>query len=449
MAVTSIWNVKDNLKRVVDYTINDLKTVNPSFYDIERVLEYTTDSSKTEMQFFVEGINCNVETAFMEMTSTKQFYNKEKGILAFHAIQSFAPNEVTAETAHRIGVELAEQMWGERFEVVVSTHLDKEHYHNHFVINSVSFKDGLRYYDNKANYKKLRALSDSLCKKYSLSVISNPKKKGKHYAEWQADKLHQPTWRSLIRDDVEEAIKNARTYTQFIRQLKNMGYEVKKNVKHVAVRPAGKDRFIRLRSLSQDDSYDEQHIKERILENGIISFIPIQKSNEKKVYHYQGNLKKAKKITGFRALYFHYLYQMGILPKHSAPNKRVHFLLKEEILKMNQITNETTLLCKKKITTLDDLEEHESNTQNRLDKLIKERRCVYNKIRRCKNDGTKELLQKDITTLSIEIKALRKEVVLYADIKHRSITMKENLALIKNENKEKERDEHERRRRNR
>lgn len=452
MATTAIWDVKDSLKRVLDYTSNPEKTEVQDFdrYDytgLGNVLSYTTDKCKTEKQCYVTGVNVEVTNALEEMITTKQQYNKEKGILAFHAYQSFAPNEVTAELAHQIGIELAKAMWGNEFEVVVSTHLDKAHFHNHYVINSVSFKNGKRYYDNKRNYKKFRLLSDRLCERYSLSVIMNPKKKGWHYAEWLAEKEQHPTWRSTIRDDVDMAINNAMTYTQFISNLKKQGYEVKSHVKHIAVKLPTMERFIRLRSLTKDDRYDEEHIKDRILQNSIVKIESVQKPTIMK-YKYKGSLKTARKLTGFRALYFHYLYHLGILPKTHAPKKMVHFLLKEDLRYMDQITKETTLLCRHQINTIDNLDKQEQFVEERLDKLIKERRCVYNKIRRCKGSDMKELLQQDIKSLSLEIKELRKEVVLYADIRHRSGTMKEKLIQIK-EQQGKEREEDERWRRNR
>lgn len=437
MATTAIWDVSDNLKRVINYATNPEKTEIESleqydYHGLGNVLSYTTNDIKTEKQCYVTGVNVEVDNAFNEMISTKKQHQKENGILAYHAYQSFAPNEVTAELAHQIGIELAKAMWGDRFEVVVSTHIDKEHFHNHYVINSVSFKDGKRYYDNKKNYKRFRLLSDQLCERYSLSVIMNPKKSSWHYAEWNAEKEHRPTWRSTIRDDVDIAINNAMTYTQFVSNLKKQGYEVKSHVKHMAVKLPTMERFIRLRSLSRDNAYDEEHIKERILQNTIVKMESIQKITTKK-YQYKGNFKTARKLTGFRALYFHYLYYMGILPKNNAPKKRVHALLKEELRYMDQITKETTLLCHHRINTIDDLDKQENFVQERLDKLMKERRCVYNKIRRCKTADKKELLQKDIQSLSLEIRALRKEVVLYASIRNRSVSMKEKLLTIKQE----------------
>ena len=173
IATTGIWKIEKRLDNVIDYTTNIEKTINSdygkdSYYDLHNVIDYVEADYKTEKQFYVSGVNCNPKTALEEMTITKEQYGKTGGILGFHAFQSFAEGEVTPEQCHAIGVRLAEEMWGDRFEVVVSTHLNTNHYHNHFVINSVSFKDGKRYYDKRETYAELRRLSDSLCEEYGL-----------------------------------------------------------------------------------------------------------------------------------------------------------------------------------------------------------------------------------------------------------------------------------------
>jgi hypothetical protein len=168
------------------------------------------------------------------MSQTKLQFQKTDGILAFHGYQSFVPGEATPETAHAIGVKLAQELWGERFEVIVSTHLDKHHLHNHFVLNSVSFMDGKRYYDNNASYSLMRQTSDRLCREYSLYVIENPQKgKSRHYAEWKAEQEDKPTWRGLIREDVDKVIAASMTFTLFIAALRKQGYEVKTGVKYM------------------------------------------------------------------------------------------------------------------------------------------------------------------------------------------------------------------------
>ena len=106
------------------------------------VIDYAMDSDKTEKHFYVTGINCTPDFARDQMTNTKRLFKKEDGILAFHGYQAFKPGEITPELAHEIGIKLAEKLWGDRFEVVVSTHLYKKHLHNHFVLNSVSSVSG-------------------------------------------------------------------------------------------------------------------------------------------------------------------------------------------------------------------------------------------------------------------------------------------------------------------
>ena len=162
-----MWAVKYSLKDVLDYVVNPMKTENKDFNDyefqgLENVIEYVENDFKTEKQFYVSGVNCSPYNVYDQMIQTKKAAHKEDSVLAFHGYQSFVSGEVTAEMAHAIGVELAQKMWGDEFEVLVTTHLDKEHYHNHFVINSVSFKDGKRYYDKRETYAELRRLSDGV-----------------------------------------------------------------------------------------------------------------------------------------------------------------------------------------------------------------------------------------------------------------------------------------------
>lgn len=440
MATTKIWAVKDNLKRVLDYVSNPEKTENTDFdkYEfkgLENVLNYTTDDMKTEKQFYVSGINCDSTNALWQMTNTKKAAHKEEGVLAFHCYQSFKPGEITPETAHQIGIELAKRMWGDDFEVVVSTHLDKKHFHNHFVVNSVSWTTRKRFLNKHKDYAKFRTLSDELCKQYTLSVIKNPKK-GKHYAEWNAELQRIPTRRSLIIDDVERAIHQSMTFTQFIKNMKALGYEVKTNVKYIAVKPPGADGFFRLYKLTKDNVYSEENIKERILNNHAVYIEDI--SNNKYVkMKYQGNIKKAKKLTGIKALYFHYMYRMGIILQQ-APHKKVPFLLKEDLRYIDKISKEATMLVKNKISTIEELEEKQNKLSEKLARLLKERRCYYNKVNRCKNPETKKLLEQDVATLSNEIKQIRKEVKLYDDIKKRSIIMKDKLTKVKEDDQRKE-----------
>lgn len=160
MATTSIWRVKGWLGKVVIYVENPDKTTNPKFYteedmterdgrELSDVIRYAVNSEKTQqaenedctvVHRFVSGINCSPATARDEMLAVKKRFGKENGTVAYHGYQSFAPGEVTPETAHEIGMKLAARLWGDRYQVIVATHLDKEnHLHNHFVLNAGRF----------------------------------------------------------------------------------------------------------------------------------------------------------------------------------------------------------------------------------------------------------------------------------------------------------------------
>lgn len=433
MATTAIWKVSDSLRRVINYVMDVNKTFDNKngSWDLSKVLEYVEDNEKTAKRHYVTAINCSANFACEEMVAVKRQFQKEDGILAFHAYQSFKPNEVTAQQAHEIGMEMAKELWGEQFQVIVTTHINKNHVHNHFVINSVSFVDGKRYYDNKATYKKIREVSDRLCQEKSLSVILNPKRKGKHYAEWKAEQEHKPTWRSVIAADVDVAISKSRTFTQFINVLKSQGYEVKTGVKYISVRPPNKERFVRLKTLGLN--YTEEKIKERLLFVGTSGTpIPIPR------FHCKTHKPKAK-IKGIRGLYFHYLYKLGILPKKES-GQQVPFYYRQDITKLNRIIEETKLLNRLKITTLQELSEYRSLTLDNLQGLRVRRKVVYKQSKINKSEEQ----EKELQQLSIEIRKLRKEVGLCDDIAIRSGDIKTKIRLEK-EQEEKEREKNEQR----
>jgi hypothetical protein len=439
MATTAIWDVKDRLDRVINYATNPTKTENldfnsPDFQGLREVLQYTAQDDKTEKQFYVTGLNCDPVSAQKQMSQTKLQFQKTDGILAFHGYQSFAPGEATPEIAHAIGVKLAQELWGNRFEVVVSTHLDKHHLHNHFVLNSVSFMDGKRYYDNKATYALMRQASDRLCREYSLSVIENPGQgKSKHYAEWKSEQEGKPTWRGLIRGDVDKAVASSMTFTQFIATLRKQGYEVKTGVKYMAVRPTGKERFVRLKTLG--GNYTEEAIKQRILQNCAPKRPEVLPEPKGKRYAVQGsiNLKTTRKLTGLQALYFHYLYKMGILPKHRASNKRTHFLLREDIRYLDELTAQTKLLCTHRIENKEQLLTYQYGLEQKMESLTAARKSLYNRIRRCQDDGQIALYKQQISELSKKLFLLRKEVKLCSGILYRSEEMKRKLLQVQQE----------------
>ncbi|WP_418785643.1 relaxase/mobilization nuclease domain-containing protein [Hominenteromicrobium sp.] len=456
MATTSIWRVKGWLGKVVIYAENPEKTANPKFYadrelteqdgqELSDVIRYAVNSEKTQetsskdgapLHRFVSGINCSPATARDEMLAVKKRFGKEDGTVAYHGYQSFAPGEATPELAHEIGVKLATRLWGDRYQVIIATHLDKEnHLHNHFVLNTVSFADGIKYHRTRKDYHEMQTVSDALCREYRLSVIENPQYgKAKQYGEWRAEQEQRPTWRGLIRTDIDEAIRQAMTERQFFDALRKKGYAMKVG-KDISVRPPGKERFVRLmRNFGEDYSLD--NIRRRIISQSR----PERKNPEQKPEILRarliGSLKTARKLTGFRALYVHYCYLLGIFPK-SRPQqsrKRLHFLLREDLLKLDAITAETRLLIGHRIDTAEQLFSYRDEVNGKISALTEKRKQLY-KLQRTaavKSDPEKAAeVKAQIAALSKELAALRKEVVLCNNIAERSGVIQEKIKAVR------------------
>ena len=263
MATVGIWSVKNNLSRVIDYVSDEKKVDEQTFKDLHNELEYISDDYKTEEKKYVTGINCSTNNACKEMKEIKKHFQKEDGIIAFHAYQSFKEGEVTPEQAHNIGIQLAEEMWGDRFQVVVATHLNTNHIHNHFVINSVSFVDEKKYYDNRMSYAELRRLNDQICMEHNLSYLEEKKtKKGLYYINYQ-DKADKIIYSKQTKSDVDMAIALANSYSEFLHILENMNYEVKERASKLSVRNLEYKRNIRIERQFGND-YSIENIKKQI-----------------------------------------------------------------------------------------------------------------------------------------------------------------------------------------
>lgn len=442
MATTSIWSVKGWLGKVMVYVENPEKTMNPATAEMPEavngeeldrqgladVIAYAVNEEKTRregkknsgsetieeengavMQQYVSGINCTSATARSEMMAVKKRYDKDCGIMAYHGYQSFAPGECTPQMAHEIGVKLAEELWGNRFQVLVATHLDKTHHlHNHFVVNSVSFADGKRYHRTKQDYQDMRNVSDRLCWEYGLSVIEHPEQgKGEHYAQWQAEKEGKPTYHSMVREDVDEAVRKARTEKQFFHYLKEMGYSMKIG-KDITVRAEGRDRGIKL-ARNFGENYTIGAIRNRILKEQSVFKNAIQ---GRKTYQItvKGSIHKKKKIGGLRGLYLHYCFLLGILPKNRSPisPKQIHTLFREDLIKMERISKEARLLCHYRIDTAEQLFSLKTDLQGKMAELSEARKHLRYKSRSIKDSEKLAEVKTEISSLTKKIGELRK-----------------------------------------
>ena len=464
MAVTSIWPITGNPDGVIEYAINPEKTSEESreetaaLHAIDNVLEYTADDLKTEKRMYVSGVNCQIPYAKEQFMETTRLFGQMDGRTCYHGYQSFRAGEVDADTAHRIGVALAKELWGDRFEVVVATHLNTDHYHNHFVINSVSRVDGKKFSNRKPDYARMREVSDRLCKEHQLSVIKNPKGKGKSYSQWSAEKNGKPTYPSLVKADIDRAILASTTMRDFQRVMEQMGYTFKwfkkngQQLEHQVAIPPGAKKGVRLDRLGEEYTFDG--ITQRILRN-MRKRIPFPEAENRRLgrYRYRGNFKKHKKATGLRALYFYYCYRLKIIVKHPASTKKVLGVLREDIVKLDQRIAETRFLGKYKIETADDLAGRKQYADNQIQVLTDQRKDLRNALKRIKRKGDmKEITetQEKISALTDELIKLRKEVKLCDSIAERSGLVKEGLEAIieqdTSERKEKNQYEHSRRR---
>ena len=469
MAVTSIWSVKGWLGKLVVYAENPDKTENPSYYEkqgmtaaqtqgLSDVIDYAAQTSKTKFtdetaeiqKHYVTGINCLVGSARDEMLATKEGFGKSGGVVAYHGIQSFAPSDfqagLTPDMAHEIGVKLARRLWGGKYEVLVATHLDKgNHLHSHFIVNTVSCVDGSRYHRTEKDYYDMQVESDKLCHEYGLDVIKDPKRgRSKHYGEWRAEKEGRPTYRSMIRADVDQAVLESMTMQQLWNNLEKKGYHILFE-QDIKLRGAGKDKGLKLVRNFGDD-YSRESLAKRILANNRPQRIIIPPERTVTRIRFIGKLNQTKRITGLRALYFSYLYKMGAFPKKREPSpKQIYFLFREDIRYIRNISQETRLLVNKRIDTAEQLIAHKESLIDELASLSDTRKHLRYKTRSIHDDVKLSENKSQITALTTKIGELRKEVRLCEDIETRSVKMKENIRRANEDEKSKgkERQKHE------
>ena len=257
MASTGFWPVKSRLKEVIDYTENPDKTTDKRFLDEDlwNTLRYVENDEKTDQTMYVTGINCPKQRAYQCMMATKRRFGKLGGNVAYHGYQSFAPGEVTPEEAHKIGVETARKMWGDEYEVVVTTHLNTDNLHNHFVINSVSFQTGRKFENHIRDHIKLREISDAVCREHEKSVIPFTHFYGNKKAYW-TEKSGKLTQRRQLRKDLDEALSKCSSYKSLEYYLKFLGYRLDRDFRyeHPSVTADGWQRAVRIDSLGEESS---------------------------------------------------------------------------------------------------------------------------------------------------------------------------------------------------
>ena len=398
MAVCKIWSIKSNLSSAINYITNDEKTSKETYSNLHKELNYIVNDEKTEEKLYVSGINCNQKKKKKEFMITKERFQQKEGILAFHAIQSFKETNLNPELVHNIGLQLANEMWGDRFQVVVATHLNTNHFHNHFIINSVSCFDGKRYYDTRTSYARLRKINDQLCMENNLDYMEEKKtKSGLNYKNFQLKNENVNIYDKQIKLDVDMAIGLATSYQEFLNILENMNYEVTERSEKLSIRSLKYNRAVRIeRRFGIDYSID--NIVKRILG----TYLP-----EQKVY-YRNYFKRDEIIDSLfklncKGLAIQYIKYLKLLNKYPTyiKNQKISYSMQRDVMRMDEISKQTIFLAKHNIQNEDDLinlynnlrEKFEESTSNK--ENIKEELKLILEIKKRIDSNERESLENE------------------------------------------------------
>lgn len=448
MATTKIWKVIKRVDHVIDYAEDKDKTKTIEFTnnyemivdDLSSVIDYARNADKTEKEFFVSGINCEPDSAYEEMQDAKKFYRKEDKILAFHAYQSFKQKEASPELAHKIGMQLAKEMWGDRFQIIVTTHLNTDNIHNHFVVNSVSFKDGKKYYSNRTNTAIFRHISDDICREYGLSVLEEkPCKKSKiNFDNYYKKSLYNDNYSNNAKRDLDLAIRQAYSYDDFLYLMKKLDYEVIFRANKISIRKEPYQRNIRIER-RYGENYSIENIKRRILEEHAVRVPFIENVyNYRKVKYPFAKRHKRAKAKGFIALYYHYCYLLKVFP-NNVPQQKLPASIRADVSRMEELSNEARFLYANNIKTLDDLINYKDETNFKINEILNQREKLWSRRKLSKDENEMHKIAEEISSLNDKLIKLRKRVELCEDIKTRVPKIDNNLSeLDTEEEKEKE-----------
>ena len=402
--------------------------------------------SKTEHKCYVTGLNCSENNARNNMTAVKKKFGKVDGILAFHGYQSFAPGEVTPQLAHDIGIELANRMWADRFQVIVATHLDKEHIHNHFVINSVSFVDGKKYNSCKESYKLLRKTSDDICREHNLSVIENPKSSERvPYNIYAAEKNNELTKNNFMKNDIDECILLSVSEQDFFSHMQKRGYSFDFNRKYPTITHPNFAKARRLYKLGED--YTPESILKRIEESPRrqkINF-PIQDNLIDKYFVPMNN-------PTYQEVYVSFVAVIKTVKRRANSNRYLYSTLYTEIKKLDQLIEQQNLLCGNNIDTPKQLADFKQSCKEEIKELEEARNVLRNELKvAVRNGDEKEIakLKEHISNLSERLKKLRRDVLVCERIENQKPVIDERIAECKKMNIRKERNTNEQFRRSR
>ena len=418
MAVTGFWPVFKNLKATLDYADNPDKTTAPEYLDVDlyAALRYAENDNKTDRKMFVGGINCSAQNAYAEMIAVQRRFGLRGKVVGYHGIQSFREGEVTPEQAFAIGKETARKMWGDKYQVLVTVHLNTDNVHCHFVVNPVSFKDGAKFKNKIGDHKELRKISDEICREHELSVLENSDfySKGKKKEYW-VHKAGKQTHRDMLRRDVEEALAKCGSFREIEYYLKCLGYRFQRDFHyaHPSVIVDGWQRPVRIDSIGPQ--YSREAIRERCLENqrkpGLYGYAyPQWKRAPLLAIEY--HLRQAQRKDTVTLLFEIFIELLKICTGSNIEKADQHPLspaMRAEVRKLDQYLEEYKLLCDRHIESPKELLSFQEGLTAKISELEGQRYTLRLKLRRVKSPVEEAALKERCKEITKEITPLRRD----------------------------------------
>ena len=439
MATTGFWPVRGRLKEVIDYANNPDKTTAKEYLDedLYAAIRYVENDDKTDQTMFVSGINCSKHNAYNEMIAVKRRFGERGKNIAYHGYQSFAAGEVTPDEAHAIGMETARQMWGAKYQVVVTTHLNTDNIHNHFVINSVSFVDGKKFRNGIGDRLELRKISDAICAARNKSVIQSHKfySNKKEYWIRNSGKL---THRDMLRRDVDEALSKCCTFREFEYYLKCLGYRFERDFRyeHPSVIADGWKRAVRISGLGE--KYSREAMRQKLVANQRLPELYVlitPKWKRAPLLNFEYQLRQAQRKDTVTLLFELFIEILKLCTGNNiqeADNRPLSPIMRAEVQKLDKYIEEYKLLCDNHIESPKELLSFQENLSARISVLEQERYALRLKLRRVKTPEEDASLKEQAKEITARITPLRKELKVALRIEEHIPRIKELLDAERN-----------------
>ena len=418
MAVTGFWPIYKNLKATLDYADNPDKTADRRYLDddLYAALSYAENDNKTDRKMYVGGINCSKQNAYAEMIAVQRRFGLRGKIVGYHGIQSFREGEVTPEQAFEIGKATARQMWGDRYQVLVTVHLNTDNVHCHFVVNPVSFKDGTKFQNKIGDHKELRRVSDEICREHGLYVLENSNFYGGHKKDYWRHKSGKKTHRDYLREDVEYCLSFATTPREFENQLYALGYTL--DPVRFSVKAKRWERSVRLAKIG----FSKEVIQKQLDENAINRFrlftLEYKPPYRPKKFPLEDELRKLDvaidhSYDAATVLVDTIFYLVITVIQIAAELSDVMLLspdLRAAEKDLKELISDYHFLKENDIHTVADLQSNIDESKAKLSDLERERKTLSNRIRRPKSPEDENQNKEHRKEISKQMKPVRERL---------------------------------------